>query len=200
MRLLQILITINFFIFNVAYTQQLELEGNGTSGRILVLKNEGNANSHTYFTSVTASDQINTTPTYEGWRSRGTLDNLQDVTTGDRILALMGLPYINGSYRPTSAIEFWAGNTPNANSHPTYITISTTANDQTTRQERLRIAENGSVGIGSNNPKSKLHISGGSVYLEDINTGIIMKSPNGQCWQYKPDNSGVLVGVTISCP
>ncbi|MCD4792176.1 MAG: T9SS type A sorting domain-containing protein [Bacteroidales bacterium] len=57
----------------------------------------------------------------------------------------------------------------------------------------------GNVGIGTNAPETKLHISEGDIYLEDINSGIIMKSPDGQCWKGKVDNSGQLNFENIDC-
>lgn len=187
-----------FLVTNV-HAQQLILDGDGTSERLMVIRNEGNVNSHTYYTAINASDQINTTPTYEGWRSRGTLDNQQDVMSGDRILLLMGLPYINGNYRSTSAIEFWVGSMPGPNSHPTYITISTTDNNKTVRQERLRVSENGNLGVGSSNPQAKVHVQNGDVYIEDINSGIILNSGNG-CYRVTVDTNGSLVTTAITCP
>ena len=130
-------------ISNIIHGQQLVVDGDGTSGKEIIARNEGNSNSHTYFSAFTASDQFNTTPTFEGLRSRGTLDNPQDVNSGDRLLLLTGRPYINGVYRPASTIEFKTGDSPSVSSHPTYITISTTDNNSTIRQERLRIAANG---------------------------------------------------------
>ncbi|NOX45842.1 MAG: T9SS type A sorting domain-containing protein [Chlorobi bacterium] len=55
------------------------------------------------------------------------------------------------------------------------------------------------IGIGTDNPRAKLHIADGDVFIEDINSGIIMKSPNGQCWRGKIDNSGSLVFEAIDC-
>ena len=57
----------------------------------------------------------------------------------------------------------------------------------------------GNVGIGTNAPETKLHISEGDIYLEDINSGIIMKSPDEQCWKGKVDNSGQLNFENIDC-
>jgi len=119
--------------------------------------------------------------------------------SGDRILLLMGLPYINGNYRSTSAIEFWAGSMPGPNSHPTYITISTTDNNKTVRQERLRVSENGYLGVGSSNPQAKVHVQNGDVYIEDINSGIILNSGNG-CFRVTVDTNGSLVTTAITCP
>ncbi len=56
------------------------------------------------------------------------------------------------------------------------------------------------VGIGTIMPGSKLQITGGDVFIEDIGSGVIMKSPDGQCWRFTPDNTGQLVSTSIVCP
>jgi hypothetical protein len=66
--------------------------------------------------------------------------------------------------------------------------------------DRSFIFENGSVGIGTDAPEAKLHISGGDVYLEDINFGIIMKSPNGHCWRGVMTDNGTLSFSQANCP
>ncbi len=63
----------------------------------------------------------------------------------------------------------------------------------------------GNVGIGQTNTatipiNSKLQIKGGDVYIEDIAKGVIMTSPNGQCWRITVDNSGNLMTNSITCP
>ncbi len=58
----------------------------------------------------------------------------------------------------------------------------------------------GNLGIGTIDPKSKLQVSDGDIYIEDINKGVIMKSQDGQCWRYTPNNSGQLIPTAISCP
>jgi len=63
----------------------------------------------------------------------------------------------------------------------------------------------GNVGIGQTNTaynsiNSKLQVKGGDVYIEDIANGVIMKSPNGQCWRTTVDNSGNLITTSITCP
>lgn len=65
---------------------------------------------------------------------------------------------------------------------------------------KMVMSQEGRLGIGNIDPKSKLQISEGDVFIEDINRGIIMKSPDGNCWRYTPDNSGALIGTSISCP
>lgn len=65
--------------------------------------------------------------------------------------------------------------------------------------ERARITSIG-LGIGTTNPKEKLHISNGDIYIEDINQGVIMKSPDGQCWRMTVSNTGESIFTSITCP
>ena len=46
---------------------------------------------------------------------------------------------------------------------------------------------------------SQLQITDGDVFIEDIDRGIIMKSPDGQCWRGTLDNSGSLNFTEIDC-
>ena len=124
----------------------------------------------------------------------------EDVEEGDRSLALLGAQYIDGNYRYSTAIEMWTGPEPSPESFPSYISISTTSPGQTSRTERLRIDGFGRMGLGTNDPMSKLHVSEGDVYIDEISSGVIMKSPDGNCWRYTPDNSGNLIGTSITCP
>lgn len=67
---------------------------------------------------------------------------------------------------------------------------------------------NGNVGIGSFDmsgrnaiqPKAKLHISEGDIYLDDPSRGIIMTSPNGNCWKVTINDTGTLQNTQIVCP
>ncbi len=55
------------------------------------------------------------------------------------------------------------------------------------------------VGIGTEQPEAKLQITDGDVFIESIDHGIIMKSPDGQCWRGTLDNSGNLNFMEIDC-
>ena len=64
---------------------------------------------------------------------------------------------------------------------------------------------NNNIGIGDTTfyptiPKSTLHLKTGDVYIEQIAKGIIMKSPNGNCWRVTVDDTGNLVRTAIACP
>ena len=66
--------------------------------------------------------------------------------------------------------------------------------------ERMKIESNGNVGIGTSTPKAKVEVANGDVYLTDPTKGIILKSPNGNCWRVTVDNTGNLVRTQITCP
>jgi hypothetical protein len=66
-------------------------------------------------------------------------------------------------------------------------------------------SDNSYLGIGSYTnrataPRSRLHVFAGDVNIDQIGSGIIMKSPNGQCWRVTIDNSGNFIRTAIVCP
>lgn len=56
------------------------------------------------------------------------------------------------------------------------------------------------VGVGTQNPKAKLQVAQGDVSLETVGTGVVLKSPNGNCWKITVSNTGVLTSVAVPCP
>jgi len=58
----------------------------------------------------------------------------------------------------------------------------------------------GFVGISTTMPASKLHVEDGDVFISNIHRGVIMKSPDGKCFRYQPNEQGTLIGTEISCP
>jgi hypothetical protein len=69
-----------------------------------------------------------------------------------------------------------------------------------TINERMRISADGNVGIGTTAPKAKLHIKDGDIYINCLNNGIIMKSPDEQCWRVTVENDGSIVSSPMACP
>jgi hypothetical protein len=61
------------------------------------------------------------------------------------------------------------------------------------------VFENGNIGLDTYNPVAKLQIKNGDIFIEDIDRGIVMKSPDGNCWRGKLDNNGALQFVQVNC-
>jgi len=61
------------------------------------------------------------------------------------------------------------------------------------------VFENGNIGVGAEDPIAKLQVKNGDIYIEDIDRGIVMKSPDGNCWRGTMDNSGSLNFVQVNC-
>lgn len=57
---------------------------------------------------------------------------------------------------------------------------------------------NANVGIGTSNPLTKLQVNG-NVFIDDENSGLILKSPDGQCWKIMVSNNGELTTTSINC-
>jgi hypothetical protein len=56
------------------------------------------------------------------------------------------------------------------------------------------------MGIGTTAPAERLQIADGDVYLSDVEAGVIMKSPDGQCWRMTVSNAGAPVFTSVACP
>ncbi len=133
-------------------------------------------------------------------RSRGTFDNPLDLLENDRVGGMYGRAFFNNDYWVTSSIEIYIGKDPGLDSYPSNIRFMTTSTGCTEREERMRISENGNIGIGTTDPKSKLHIKDGDIYINCLNNGIIMRSPDEQCWKVTVENDGSLVSSQVDCP
>jgi hypothetical protein len=64
----------------------------------------------------------------------------------------------------------------------------------------VAIRTTGEFGIGTSEPNSRLEVADGDIYISDIDRGIIMRSPDGQCWRGTLDNNGGLRFTAIDCP
>ena len=79
--------------------------------------------------------------------------------------------------------------------------ISTNAGLSAWTQVENNISYNGgNIGVGTSEPKAKVQVKQGDVYLESIGRGVIMKSPSGQCWRLTIDNVGRTQTEAIDCP
>jgi hypothetical protein len=80
------------------------------------------------------------------------------------------------------------------------IRFYTSINPDNSYSEKMRITEEGNVGIGTTTPAAKVEIEDGDIYISSINKGVIMTSPDGQCWRGTINNSGVLEFSPAICP
>lgn len=127
-----------------------------------------------------------------------TANNLLGIYENDTNMPILYSRFFYGQYR--DLVIQGSSKTYTGNIH--FVTGSTVAGADAPTQ-RMVVMGNGNVGIGnfvSSAPTAKLQIKSGDVYLENIGSGVIMKSPNGQCWRVTIDNSGNLVRTSITCP
>jgi len=69
------------------------------------------------------------------------------------------------------------------------------------KTEHYYLFNQGYLGIGTDDPAAKVHIKSGDIYIEDIDRGIIMKSPDGICWRGTLNDQGQLIFQALSeCP
>jgi hypothetical protein len=74
------------------------------------------------------------------------------------------------------------------------------ADAQVTQSNSLALGSvNVSVGVGTPAPKAKLRVLG-KVYVEANDQGVILKAPNGACFELTVTNAGALTTVAITCP
>ncbi len=101
----------------------------------------------------------------------------------------------------------------NSNNQEIYTIAAYDTNPSTTGPQKLMIygkhlylndnsgwkLYNVGVGVPPNEePKEKLHVKG-KIYVDDLG-GIIMRSPNGGCWEVQVSNSGTMTTTQVSCP
>ena len=69
------------------------------------------------------------------------------------------------------------------------------------KTEHFYVFNQGYTGFGTEEPAAKIHVKAGDIYIEDINHGIIMKSPDGTCWRRTLNDNGQLQFEVLEiCP
>ena len=63
---------------------------------------------------------------------------------------------------------------------------------------QMILDENGRLGIGTLEPVARLQVNG-NIFIEDSFSGLILKSPDGQCWKGTIDDNGSFAFESIDC-
>jgi hypothetical protein len=170
--------------------------GSGNDSDVIKVKN----NNYSRIASYACSGNADQNAPFVGYKARGTQNSPSNVQAGDRITDIYRFAYGNGTYFGTAAVELSSGQDAGSNGISSIIKFGTTNVGSITRAERMNIAENGNVGIGTAAPKAKLQVTDGDVYIENATKGVIMTSPNGGCWRMTIDNTGNPVFTSVTCP
>lgn len=164
---------------------KLDIDG-GTDLDVLNMRNANNS------LGINASVYSNTDfhgSALIGRRARGSFASPSLPFNGDRVTGIYGSIYANSDFQNAGAIHMYVGANPSSISYPINIRFETTNTNETIRKERMRITESGLVKITTND-----------VYIEQVDSGVIMKSPNGGCWRMTVSDSGTPVFTAIACP
>lgn len=117
------------------------------------------------------------------------IDLVGDTAIGKPMASMYLFDFINGE--PTLRMGF-----PQSGGSARHFSFRSNGSNH------LIIAGNGNIGLstGVALPSSRLHVKGGDVYVDNIASGVILKSPNGNCWRVTVDNTGNLIRTAITCP
>lgn len=87
------------------------------------------------------------------------------------------------NYHAAGMVGYAAGAWTAGSSYPAYIAFETTPSGSSTRSERVRIDQNGNVGIGTTSPERKLHVFSGSAgaVTSNANSPLVVEN-SGNCY------------------
>jgi len=107
-------------------------------------------------------DRFGVSPNMLFRRANGTSGAPATITTGQQLFGFGVRPWLGSAYSAASLgnFTFAAAENLSATNGGTYFTIGTTPTGSTAIAERLRVAANGFVGIGTNNPQFLLDVNG----------------------------------------
>jgi hypothetical protein len=101
-------------------------------------------------------------------------------------------------YSGYSAGILAVGDGPWAPAGLAFYTSTSSGSYTQSASERLRIAGNGDVGIGTDNPTAKLDVGGDVRVGIDTSQGLILTSPNGTTFRLVVDDSGNLSAISTT--
>ncbi len=112
------------------------------------------------------------TATFAGFRSGGTIGAPAAVGTTQIVASLNAMGHTGSEFEPGGRIWFRATQNWTPTARGMQIQFATTNNDATSNSVKMTIDHDGDVGIGTDNPLSRLHVNGAArigscVYEED---------------------------------
>jgi len=120
---------------------------------------------------------------FQGRKSRGTLDDRSAVADDDDLLTISGFAYVgdNNSYQETCRIEYEVdGSVSDASKGaPGRIVFRTSSGSGLTK--RMRITKDGKVGIGLDDPSTKLTVEG-AITMKEQSAADTDAAAYGQMW------------------
>ena len=134
------------------------------------------------------SFNVTPTPSFMGMSAQGTKASPLPVITDNYLFFLGGFGWNGTAYGGTNpagnsaaaAIGLNAAETHTTTHKGSYIFFATTQNATTARTERVRIADTGNVGIGTNSPTQLLDVNGSGIRIRTPNTPATSTSPCNQ--------------------
>ena len=164
-------------------THLLTLDGNvGTGDNRFFISVNNNSLSNRSFSAMKFTAGAGTSMTTFG-------HNSETYDVDDNVTADFG-----GIFSSGAGIHLTAGGENGV------IKFLTGRNDIGWSFERMRLTSEGNLGIGSEDPKTRLQVADGDIYIEDIVNGVIMKSPDGNCWRLTINDDGSIKTTAITCP
>jgi hypothetical protein len=182
------------------------------TGKLTIIGNDG---SNLGLNNYAYSDTSWNSPYHLNYRARGTSVTPTAVQASDALTIFAGRGYDGTVFSNTdnAAMDFYANENFSGTNRGTYIRFRTTPNGSTSALERLRIANDGNIGIGTTGPDRKLDVldasnpqlrltqTDGTTYADvqvDSNGDLIM-NVDGVTNQLVLDNSGN-VGIGTAAP
>lgn len=114
-------------------------------------------------TVVRLSNYGSGTNAFQAREAAGSISSPSATTSGATLFSLGALGHDGSAFEAANraVILFVAAETHSGSAQGARLQFETTANGGTTRTEKMRIADNGDVGIGTTSPATKLDIDGG---------------------------------------
>ncbi len=113
--------------------------------------------------------RYNSTPNMLGRNAGGVNTSPTATPANSGLLSIAGRGYVAGWLSSNNvAINLNASENFTSTARGTYMTFNTTSNGNISMSERMRINNNGFIGVGTSSPSSTLHVSGGSAGVQPV--------------------------------